>query len=66
MQEAYVGEFIILIDEEGRRHFVKRSAIMLIADDDVIADTCTVVAAGRVLRVPMPADDIVALVSQRS
>jgi len=54
-----------MTDDEGRRHFVRRFAVTLISDDDVVQDTCTVVAAGRVLRILSPADEIVALFGNR-
>ena len=50
--------FLTVIDDEGRRHAIKVSAIQSMADGDSFHDTTIITLAGRPIFIPRPLDDI--------
>jgi hypothetical protein len=53
------GAYLSVVDESGLRHLIRRSAILLVSDEDPAADTTIVCVAGRTIRIPVPLDVVV-------
>ena len=51
------GGYLSLVDEEGCRHLVRKSAIQMLSDSDPCHDSVTMVVAGRGLRIPRPLEE---------
>lgn len=53
------GAYLLVVDDEGRRHLIRRSAIMLVSDEDPVGDTSLLTVAGRTIRIPASLDVVV-------
>ncbi len=53
------GAYLLVIDDEGRRHLVRRSAVLLVSDEDIAADTTLICVAGRTIRIAVSLDVVV-------
>ncbi len=53
------GGYLLVVDDVGLRHVIRRSAIMLLSDEDVVGDTTLLTVAGRVIRIPVALDVVV-------
>lgn len=60
------GPYLLLRDEQGRRHLIRLGAVQMLADVDEFHDTTVVVVAGRSITVPCPLDDLLACLDGRS
>lgn len=54
--------FVGVVDADGVRHLLRLGAIQMIADTDSCQDTTVIVVAGRSIMVPLPLDDVIAVI----
>lgn len=57
-----IGPYVVLKDDGGRRHVVRRTSVQLMSDEDELQDATLLTAAGRTLRIPLPLDVVVCAV----
>ncbi len=53
------GGYLLVVDDAGLRHLIRRSAILLVSDEDQFGDTTIVCVAGRTIRIPIGLDVVV-------
>lgn len=52
------GAYLMIVDDAGRRHFVRITAVQIASDTDQFHDSCTIMVAGRPITVPEPLEDV--------
>lgn len=52
------GAYLMIVDDAGRRHCVRITAVQIASDADAFHDTTTLIIAGRPITVPEPLEDV--------